>query len=94
MVTDDQRKAAGTVLRSLAPAATGELGELFERAGRELALVGGSVRDAFLGGTPGDLDLTTERHARGGPARSPGDGRTRPGPSASSSEPWACASGT
>jgi poly(A) polymerase len=59
MVTDDQRKAAGTVLRSLAPAATGELGELFERAGRELALVGGPVRDAFLGGTPGDLDLTT-----------------------------------
>ncbi len=59
MVTDDQRKAAGTVLRSLAPAATGELGELFERAGRELALVGGPVRDAFLGSIPGDLDLTT-----------------------------------
>jgi len=59
MVTDDQRKAAGAVLQSLAPAATGELGELFERAGRELALVGGPVRDAFLGGTPGDLDLTT-----------------------------------
>jgi poly(A) polymerase len=59
MVTDDQRKAAGTVLRSLAPASTGELGEMFERAGRELALVGGPVRDAFLGDAPGDLDLTT-----------------------------------
>ena len=60
MVTDDQRKAAGAVLRSLAPAATGELGELFARSGHELALVGGPVRDAFLGGTPGDLDLTTD----------------------------------
>jgi len=60
MVTDDQRKAAGAVLRSFSPDATGELGELFERAGRELALVGGPVRDAFLGDViPGDLDLTT-----------------------------------
>ena len=59
MVTDDQRRVAGAVLRSLAPAATCELGEVFERAGRELALVGGPVRDAFLGDTPGDLDLTT-----------------------------------
>jgi poly(A) polymerase len=60
MVTDDQRMAAAAMLRSLAPAATGELGELFARAGHELALVGGPVRDAFLGGTPGDLDLTTD----------------------------------
>src|SRR5215469_4732346 len=60
MVTNDQRKAAAAMLRSLAPAATGELGELFARAGHELALVGGPVRDAFLGGTPGDLDLTTD----------------------------------
>jgi poly(A) polymerase len=60
MVTDDQRKAAGAVLRSLAPAATGELGALFARSGHELALVGGPVRDAFLGGSPGDLDLTTD----------------------------------
>ncbi len=59
MVTNDQRMAAGAVLRSLAPAATEELGELFALAGHELALVGGPVRDAFLGGTPGDLDLTT-----------------------------------
>jgi poly(A) polymerase len=60
MVTNDQRMAAGAVLRSLAPAATEELGGLFALAGHELALVGGPVRDAFLGGVPGDLDLTTD----------------------------------
>src|ERR1051326_6632270 len=60
MVTNDQHKAAATVLRSLAPAQTAELGERFTRAGHELALVGGPVRDAFLGGLPGDLDLTTD----------------------------------
>jgi poly(A) polymerase len=60
MVTDDQRKAAAAVLRSLSPAQTAELGELFAQAGHELALVGGPVRDAFLGGIPGDLDLTTD----------------------------------
>jgi poly(A) polymerase len=60
MVTNDQRMAAGAVLRSLAPAATEELGGLFALAGHELALVGGPVRDAFLGGRPGDLDLTTD----------------------------------
>ena len=36
-----------------------ELGQRFESAGHELALVGGSVRDAFLGRTLLDLDLTT-----------------------------------
>ena len=36
-----------------------ELGDLFAQAGHELALVGGPVRDAFLGRTPHDLDLTT-----------------------------------
>ena len=55
----DQRKAAAVLLRTLTPDAA-ELGELFVRAGHELALVGGSVRDAFLGGPPGDLDLTTD----------------------------------
>ena len=45
----DQRKAAAVLLRTLTPDAA-ELGELFARAGHELALVGGSVRDAFLGG--------------------------------------------
>jgi poly(A) polymerase len=55
----DQRKAAAVLLRTRTPAAA-ELGGLFVRAGHELALVGGSVRDAFLGGPPGDLDLTTD----------------------------------
>lgn len=36
-----------------------ELGALFADAGHELALVGGPVRDAFLGRTSADLDLTT-----------------------------------
>ena len=36
-----------------------ELGERFAAAGHELALVGGPVRDAFLGRVSGDLDLTT-----------------------------------
>jgi poly(A) polymerase len=55
----DQRKAAAALLRTLTPGAA-ELGELFTRAGHELALVGGPVRDAFLGDRPGDLDLTTD----------------------------------
>ena len=37
-----------------------ELGERFARAGHELALVGGPVRDAFLGRVPPDLDFTTD----------------------------------
>jgi poly(A) polymerase len=36
-----------------------ELGGLFVDAGHEIALVGGPVRDAFLGRTSPDLDLTT-----------------------------------
>lgn len=36
-----------------------EIGERFAAAGHELALVGGPVRDAFLGRTSPDLDLTT-----------------------------------
>lgn len=55
----DQRKAASELLRTQTPAAT-RLGELFTRAGHELALVGGPVRDVFLGSRPGDLDLTTD----------------------------------
>ena len=55
----DQRKAAAALLRSYTPAAA-ELGEMFARAGHELALVGGPVRDVFLGAIPGDLDLTTD----------------------------------
>jgi poly(A) polymerase len=37
-----------------------ELGQRFAAAGHELALVGGPVRDAFLGRVSPDLDLTTD----------------------------------
>ncbi|QNF94259.1 CCA tRNA nucleotidyltransferase [Janibacter sp. YB324] len=36
-----------------------DLGERFAKGGYDLALVGGPVRDAFLGRTSGDLDFTT-----------------------------------
>ncbi len=42
----------------MAPAAI-ELGDLFAAAGHELALVGGPVRDAFLGRASADLDFAT-----------------------------------
>jgi poly(A) polymerase len=52
-----QRRALG-VLTELAPAAI-ELGAMFEAAGHELSLVGGPVRDAFLGRASNDLDFAT-----------------------------------
>jgi poly(A) polymerase len=58
-VREEQRTAAATLLRSMTSDAA-ELGELFTREGHELALVGGPVRDVFLGKQPGDLDLTTD----------------------------------
>lgn len=62
MSTSLQRQA----LEGLAPV-TGllyELGTLFHNSGFELALVGGPVRDAFLGRTSplADLDFTTSAH--------------------------------
>jgi poly(A) polymerase len=56
----DQRKAAAALLQANTSPAVVELGEMFARAGHELALVGGPVRDVFLGGRPSDLDLTTD----------------------------------
>ena len=56
---DDQRKAAAARLRRVSPIAD-DLGRRFAQHGYELALVGGPVRDAFLGREPGDLDLTTD----------------------------------
>ncbi len=59
-MSDEQRKAAAALLRELVPA-TAEIGHLFARHGYELALVGGLVRDIFLGQQPtGELDLTTD----------------------------------
>lgn len=39
-----------------------QLAGVFAAAGRELALVGGPVRDAFLGRTVNDLDFSTDAH--------------------------------
>src|SRR6201994_2282223 len=56
----EQRKAVAALLRASASPTVAELGDLFTQAGHELALVGGPVRDVFLGQRPGDLDLTTD----------------------------------
>jgi poly(A) polymerase len=58
-LTPAQRRAAVALLRRTAAPAAG-LARQFARHGHELALVGGSVRDVFLGRDPGDLDLTTD----------------------------------
>ena len=58
-MSDEQRRAAVALLREQVPDAA-EIGRLFARHGHELALVGGPVRDVFLGQRPGDLDLTTD----------------------------------
>ncbi|WP_426593850.1 CCA tRNA nucleotidyltransferase [Cellulomonas sp. McL0617] len=55
---DALRRRALGVLSSL-PSDALELGEVFRAAGHELALVGGPVRDAFLGRASADLDFTT-----------------------------------
>jgi poly(A) polymerase len=57
-LSDAQRRAVAELLR-IAPVAD-ELGHQFERAGHELHLVGGSVRDALLGRLGDDLDFTTD----------------------------------
>jgi poly(A) polymerase len=58
-LSPQQRRAAATLLSAISPAAD-DLGARFARRGHELALVGGSVRDVFLGRGHGDLDLTTD----------------------------------
>jgi len=57
----DQRKAAAALLRTVHTPEADALGELFTRAGHELALVGGWVRDLFLG----DQSYTDMDHRRG-----------------------------
>ena len=56
----DQSKAAAALLRANTSPTVAALGELFTKSGHDLALVGGPVRDVFLGGRPKDLDLTTD----------------------------------
>jgi poly(A) polymerase len=58
-MTNEQRRTAAALLRERVPAAA-EIGRLFAGHGHQLALVGGPVRDVFLGQRPGDLDLTTD----------------------------------
>nr|WP_103063108.1 CCA tRNA nucleotidyltransferase [Actinomyces qiguomingii] len=53
-LTPTARRALGEL-----PSCLHELGRHFADAGHELALVGGPVRDAFLGVVPHDLDCTT-----------------------------------
>jgi poly(A) polymerase len=52
------QRAVGAELDRISPVID-ELGELFETAGHELALVGGPVRDAMLGRRHHDLDFAT-----------------------------------
>ena len=54
-------RTAAAALTSLPPTVL-ELGEVFAAAGHELALVGGPVRDAFLGSVSHDLDFATSAH--------------------------------
>ncbi|SDH72897.1 poly(A) polymerase [Sinosporangium album] len=58
-LTDSLQTAMNDLFRRIAPAAD-ELGKLFAERGHRLALVGGSVRDVFLGRIGNDLDLTTD----------------------------------
>ena len=65
LVTTAAGKQSGTTasrqdaVRQALKAKVVPLGEVFAAAGYEIALVGGPVRDALLGITPHDLDLTT-----------------------------------
>ncbi|MFG2106273.1 CCA tRNA nucleotidyltransferase [Micromonospora chersina] len=59
-LTAAQRNAVAELLR-VSPVAD-ELGRRFTRAGHELHLVGGSVRDALLGRLGDDLDFCTDAH--------------------------------
>ncbi|MFC7387393.1 CCA tRNA nucleotidyltransferase [Sphaerisporangium rhizosphaerae] len=54
-----QQRAVIDLFRRIAPIAD-ELGDLFAAHRHELAVVGGSVRDVFLGRIGNDLDLTTD----------------------------------
>jgi poly(A) polymerase len=57
LITDVQARVVAELAR-IAPV-TDELGRRFAAAGEEIALVGGTVRDAMLGRLQNDLDFTT-----------------------------------
>jgi poly(A) polymerase len=57
-LSDAQRRAVAELLR-VSPVAD-ELGQRFAKAGHELHLVGGPVRDALLGRSHDDLDFATD----------------------------------
>src|SRR5947199_9275377 len=58
-LTPEQHQAAAVLLRKPAAEVAG-LARLFARRGHELALVGGTVRDVFLGRPHSALDLATD----------------------------------
>ncbi|GAA2891503.1 CCA tRNA nucleotidyltransferase [Streptosporangium fragile] len=58
-LTQSQRDGMAGLFRKIAPVADA-LGDLFAAKGYQIALVGGSVRDVFLGRIGNDLDLTTD----------------------------------
>ncbi|WP_067779700.1 CCA tRNA nucleotidyltransferase [Actinomyces vulturis] len=60
-MTSSLTSTARSALAQL-PQSVLDLGRLFTDAGEEIALVGGPVRDAFLGMPPHDMDLTTSAH--------------------------------
>lgn len=55
-------EALATLTKLAQTPAVATLASAFANAGRELALVGGPVRDAFLGAQVHDLDFTTDAH--------------------------------
>ncbi len=55
-------EALATLTKLAQTPAVAALASAFAKAGRELALVGGPVRDAFLGVQVHDLDFTTDAH--------------------------------
>ena len=62
MNTIPEMMANATIAFSKLPATISELADMFESSGFELSLVGGPVRDAFMGIEPHDFDLTTNAH--------------------------------
>ena len=54
--------ARSAALGAAVPPEVAELAEIFDRAGFELALVGGSVRDVLLGRRSTDVDFATSAH--------------------------------